>query len=97
MLANLVWLVDRWFILLLWDFSFKRGVFAVHVIQILYIGFNKKFALHDLAVDDCEQRLNEVVPHLHKFRSFYLVFRLDVTFSDLTVPLHLVACIKSGL
>ena len=44
------------------DFSFKRGVFAVHVVKVLYVGFNEKFALHDFAVDDCDKCLNEVIP-----------------------------------
>lgn len=79
------------------DFSFKRGVFAVHVVKVLYVGFNEKFALHDFAVDDCDKCLNEVIPYLNKVRTFYLVLRFDVTFSDITVALHLVACVKGGL
>lgn len=79
------------------DFSFKRGVFAVHVVKVLYVGFNEKFALHDFAVDDCDKCLNEVIPYLNKVRTFYLVLRFDFTFSDITVALHLVACVKGGL
>ena len=79
------------------DFSFKRGVFAVHVVKVLYVGFNEKFALHDFAVYDCDKCLNEVIPYLNKVRTFYLVLRFDVTFSDITVALHLVACVKGGL
>lgn len=79
------------------DFSFKRGVFAVHVVKVLYVGFNEKFALHDFAVDNCDKCLNEVIPYLNKVRTFYLVLRFDVTFSDITVALHLVACVKGGL
>lgn len=67
------------------------------MVEVLYVGFNEKFALHDFAVYDCDKCLNKVVPYLNKVCTFYLVFRFDVTFSDITVALHLVACVKGGL
>jgi len=54
LLSYLLGLLDCRLLLLLGDFRFERGVFAVHMIQVLYVSFDHKFALHDFAVDDCD-------------------------------------------